>query len=43
MRLFAKKTRISRLDILNYISHGIGKIDEELSTPDSTKPMSWMM
>lgn len=29
-----KRQGITRLDILNYISHGIAKIDDEISTPD---------
>jgi ATP-dependent Clp protease ATP-binding subunit ClpA len=29
-----KKQGITRLDILNYVSHGIGKIDEDISTPN---------
>ena len=35
---FLKKSDISRLDIVNYISHGIAKVDQENSTNESQSP-----
>ncbi|MGB2741616.1 MAG: ATP-dependent Clp protease ATP-binding subunit ClpA [Cognaticolwellia sp.] len=37
---FLKKSDISRLDIVNYISHGIAKVDQENSSNESQSPAS---
>ena len=35
---FSKKSDISRLDIVNYISHGIAKVDQESGTRQNKLP-----
>ena len=37
---FLKKSDISRLDIVNYISHGIAKVDQENNSNESQSPAS---